>query len=304
LPPCGIAHHPKEVFFAQYDPSTIRKGVITVYGFSAALLAILIALAIYISWPIFGGIAALGLAYLVSDQIGMWRTRKISGLYADDLHVALITNTSFWTDRKVFDRTAVLESVISTRFSVVGTDGSTLFATSLISNADIDRFVAFLGCRVVRDTPVTSGDPIAVPPAPTPIGVLPLRIRRAAGLMQSVAGLLVGLSIINIPLLLRRVPEERRLFAIELLAALGIYGAALFWLGFRLAKGRPRSRETALIGGAGLTGFFVVAMAVINDQWQVAAIFCAVAIGLYALIYYWLREPVVTPTSAPPPPVR
>lgn len=304
LPPCGVAHYPKEVLYLPWDRSLYRKGVISALVVALPIVAVLILLAILVSAPIFGTLAALGVGYLALDMFGDWRARKVSGVFADDLHVGKISSANGRIVRKVFDRKAVLECVSGTRFSVVGVDGSTLFWATLLTDTEIDQFVQFVGCRLVNDKPAQQPDSIAVAAIPTPIGVLPLRVRRAAGVMQSAAGLVIGLSIINIPLLLPRIPAERRLFSVELLASLLLYGAIYFLLGWRLAKGRPWSREASLIGGAGATGFLVVSMLLIGLTFQELAVFAGMALGLYALIFYWLREPMIRPTSPPPPPLQ
>src|SRR4029077_6712326 len=100
LPPCGINHHPKEVFFAHWDPKAERTGVIVASVIAAVVLAVLVLLAVNVSVPIFGGIAVLGVALFGVQLVGAWREWRVGGVFADDLHVGKITSSS-WTGRLV-----------------------------------------------------------------------------------------------------------------------------------------------------------------------------------------------------------
>jgi hypothetical protein len=292
LPPCGIAHHPKEVFFAHWDPKVERTGAIILFVITVIALAVLGALMYYVSVPIFGGIAVLGLAWLGLNLFGEWRERRAGGVFADDLHVGKLTTSNGRWVRKVYDRSSVLECNIKVgpTLTVVGVDGSTLFWTGALSAADVDRFVAFVGCKVTREAAPAQPDPIASAPIRTPLGVLPLRVRRAAGLMQAVGGLMVGLSLINIPRFVG-LPADRRLQGLELLTSFALYGAAMVWFGLQLARGRPRSRDAALVGGAIATVLLPVVSFVIYTNPALSAVLAALVLPVYGLVFYWLREP-------------
>lgn len=294
LPPCGIAHQPKEVFLAHPDPRLERLGLRILVVLIGVIIVVSGFLAIKVSALIFGPIGVMVAGYLALQAVTDWRTRNVSGVFADDLHVGkLSTSYSGRLVRKVFDRSAVLQCNVSSTnsLSVVGVDGSTLFTSSVLAPADVDRFLAFVGARVVRESPAQP-DSIAVAPIKTPMGVLPLRIRRAAGLMQAVGGICAGLAVVNALLLGLRGPADRRVFLFELLAMLAIYGACLIWLGLRLGQGRPRSRETALIGSGAVTALAIAAQIAIGMPLQGVAIFAVLFIGIYALLFMWLREPV------------
>ncbi len=292
LPPCGIAHHPKELFFAHWDPKAERTGLIIASVVAVILLAGLGLFAYYVSVPIFGGIAALGLIWFGLNLFGEWRERRAGGVVADDLHVGKLTTSNGRWVRKVYDRSSVLECNISVgpTLTVVGVDGSTLFWTSAITAADMDRFVAFVGCKVNRETPPAQPDPIAAAPIRTRLGVLPLRVRRAAGLMQAAGGLMVGISLINIPRM-AGLSGQLRTQGLELLASFAIYGVVMVALGLALARGIAHSREAALAGGGVAAIFLPVASFVIYSNPVVSGIFAALTVTAYGLVFYWLREP-------------
>ena len=292
LPPCGIAHHPKDVLFVHWDPKAERTGTIIAFVIAVIVLAVLGALMYYVSVPIFGSIAALGLAWFGLNLFGEWRERRAGGVFADDLHVGKLTTSNGRWVRKVYDRSSVLECNIKVgpSLTVVGVDGSTLFWTGALSSADIDRFVAFLGCKVVREAPPVQPDPFAAPPVRTPLGVLPLRIRRAAGLMQAAGGLMLGLGVINVPRFLG-MSAGLRTQGLELLASFLIYGAVMTGLGLLLARGLPHSREAALVGGGVAAIFLPLASFVIYANPVVSAVFAALTVTAYGLVFYWLREP-------------
>ncbi len=299
LPPCGINHHPNEVFFAHWDPKTERTGIVIGSVIAVAVLAVLVLLAISISVQIFGGIAALGIAWFGIQLLGAWREWHLGGVFADDLHVGKITSSSFTGRlvRKVYDRTSVLQcNVDAGTLTVVGVDGSTLFWTAALAPKDIDRFTAFVGRRTVVEEPPVQQDAIAAPPVATPLGVLPLLVRRAAGMMQTVGGLMLGLGVINLVRLPGLSPAIR-MHLLELLVSMALYGGAMVWLGLRLARGRPHSREAALIGGGAATVFLlVVEFVTYTDPYTLPlfAILDVVALTVYGLVFYWLRNPAIT----------
>jgi hypothetical protein len=154
----------------------------------------------------------------------------------------------------------------------------------------MDRFVAFIGCKVNRETPPAQPDPIAAAPIRTRLGVLPLRARRAAGLMQAAGGLMVGLSLINIPRM-AGLSGQLRIQGLELLASFAIYGVVMVALGLALARGIALSREAALVGGGVAAIFLPVASFVIYANPVVSAVFAALTVTAYVLVFYWLREP-------------
>jgi hypothetical protein len=192
----------------------------------------------------------------------------------------------------VYDRSSVLECNIAVgpTLTVVGVDGSTLFWTGAITAADMDRFVAFIGCKVNRETAPAQPDPIAAAPIRTRLGVLPLRVRRAAGLMQAAGGLMVGLGLINIPRM-AGLSGQLRVQGLELLASFAIYGVVMVALGLALARGIAHSREAAVVGGGVVAIFLPVASFVIYANPVVSAVFAALTVTAYGLVFYWLREP-------------
>ena len=263
---------------------------------SAVVLAVLVLAMVYISVPVFGGIAALGLAWFGFSALGTWREWNVGGVFADDLHVGKITSST-WVGRlvrKVYERTSVLQcNVDGLLLTVVGVDGSTLFWTGALAPKDIDRFVAFVGRPTVIEEPPVQAEAIASAPVETPVGVLALRVRRAAGWMQTVGGLMLGLGVINLGRLPRLSPDVR-VHLLELLAAMGLYGGTMAWLGWRLARGRPNSREAALIGGGVATAFLLVAEFVFYSgaaDLPLYAILDVLALGTYGLVFYWVRDP-------------
>lgn len=290
VPPCGFMHQPKELFFAHEDPRTVRSAIVIVTVIAALLLAGLIAAAIYVSLPIFGAVAALLLVFYSIQLLGQLREIRFGGLFADDLHVGKVTTNLLGRfERKVYERSSVLEVVISgPKISVVGKDGSTLFWTTLISTADMQRYGEFLGCRIVRDAPAADADSIATPPVQTPMGVLPLPVRRAAGIMQAIGGLLAGLSVLNL-VRIANLPADRRTVVLAALISLAAYGAILAGIGFVLARGWVHSRELAIFGGGAATAAFVVSWFVIIGNPLVAGIVGVLVVGVYGLAVYWLR---------------
>ena len=289
LPPCGVMHQPKEQFFAHVDPKAERQGVAILLVLAVIVLAVLLPLAFLVSAPIFGGIAVLGLAWLALELYGESREHRIGGIYADDLHVAKITTMFGRVVRKVFPRSAVLEVSIGTRINIVGTNGSTLFYSGMISGEDMERYAAFLGCRVVRDTPPAQPDSIATPPVRTSMGVLPLRVRRAAGIMQTIGALLVVLGVVNV-IRLSSTPADRRAIAIGLLASLVVYGLILYGLGLMLARGLPRARELTLAIGGATTAAFLVSTALFTGTLVFSAIFAVLLLSIYGVTVYLLRD--------------
>src|SRR6266851_85279 len=149
LPPCGIDHHPKEVFYAHWDPKTERTGITIASVIAVVVLGVLVVLAVNVSVPIFGAIAALGLAWFGIQLVGARREWSVGGVFADDLHVGQIT-TSSWTARlvrKVYERKSVLECNVDDNgmLTVVGVDGSTLFWTGALARKDVKGFVTVVG---------------------------------------------------------------------------------------------------------------------------------------------------------------
>src|SRR5260370_660416 len=142
-------------------------GLLVASVISAVVVGFLVLLALNISVPIFGAIAALGLAWYGIQTIGLWREWRAGGVFADELHVGKITTTSVTGRlvRKVYERTSVLQcNVHGTLLTVVGVDGSTLFRTGLLAPRDIDAFAAFVGRRTVVEEQPVQPDPIAAPP--------------------------------------------------------------------------------------------------------------------------------------------
>jgi hypothetical protein len=298
LPPCGIDHHPKEVFFAHWDPHTERTGVIVLSVIALVVLSALVLLAVYISIPIFGGIATLGVAWFGLQLGSARREWHVGGVFADDLHVGKITTTSLTGRfvRKVYERTQVLQCNVDAgtgKLTVVGVDGSTLFWTAALARPDIDRFVAFVGRREVIEEAPAQPDAIAAPPVVTPLGVLPLKVRRAAGAMQIAGGGMLGLGVINLARVVG-LSADLRIHLLEVLGSMILYGAAMAGLGLQLARGRPHSRQAAVIGGGIATVFLFVAELVSYagpTDLYLFAILDALALVIYGLVFYWLREP-------------
>jgi hypothetical protein len=295
LPPCGIDHHPKETFFAHWDPKTYRTGIVIGGVIAAVVLTVLVLLAINISVPIFGGIGVLGVAWFGLQLVGAWREWHVGGVFADDLHVGKITTTSLTGRfvRKVFDRKSVLQcNVDAQKLTVVGVDGSTLFWTSLLAPRDIDRFVAFVGSRAVIEEPPVQPDPIAAPAVVTPLGVLPLRVRRAAGVMQTVGGLMLVLGVINL-VRLPGLSASLRIHVLELLGSMALYGGAMLWLGWRLARGRLNNMAALIGGGIATTLLFVLEVVFYTGPTDLYlfAILDVLAVGAYWQVFYWLRKP-------------
>jgi pheromone shutdown protein TraB len=175
----------------------------------------------------------------------------------------------------------------------VGVDGTTLFWTAALPRADIDRFVAFVGRREVIEERPAQPDAIAAAPVMTPLGVLPLRVRRAAGAMQIVGGGMLGLGVINLARVVG-LSADLRIHLLEVLGSMILYGAAMTGLGLRLARGRPHSREAAVIGGGIATVFlFVAEVAFYTGPYDLYlfGILGALALGIYGLVFYWLRKP-------------
>jgi hypothetical protein len=293
LPPCGIQHQPKEQFFAHEDPATVRRGLLIVSAVAAVILGGLILLAIFVSAPIFGGVTAIGLAWYVLQLFGQRREMSLGGVYADDLHVAKI-DTGFVAEfrRAVYGRSDVREvRMDSLSMTLVGVDGSNLFMSGAVSRADRDRFATFLGVPVTRDSPAAQPDALATPPVRTAAGVLPLRIRRAAGLFQAIGGLMLVLALLNIPLRLPTQPVAQRGLLLGVLGALAVYGAALLAVGLVLARGVNHARQIALVGAGAATVAMPLAIFVATANAVGAAFFALIAIAIYALAFYWLRKP-------------
>jgi hypothetical protein len=297
LPPCGIDHHPKEVFFAHWDPKTMRTGVIVLCVIAAVVLSVLGLLAVNVSVPVFGAIAALGVAWLGLQLVSARREWHVGGVFADDLHVGKITTTSLTGRlvRKVYDRASVLQCNVEAgtgKLTVVGVDGSTLFWTGALARADIDRFVAFVGRREVIEEAPKDPDPIAAPPVVTPLGILPLRVRRAAGVMQTFGGLMLALGVINL-FRLAGLSAELRTHALELLVSVALYGGALLWFGRQLARGRLSNTAALIGGGIANAVLFVLEIAFYTGPTDLYLFVTLdlIALGFYVQVFYWLRKP-------------
>ena len=294
LPPCGIQHQPKEQFFAHFDSKKELSGAAILAVIVAIPTAVFVSLAIAFSTIWWAGPAALGVLFYAEQMVELWRGNRDGGIYADDLHVAKIETSFLWyLTRKTYDRKSILEvRLASGVLTVVGVDGSTLFSTGLISDADQRRFADFVGGHVVEESPPSQADALAVPPTRTPEGVLPLSYRRAAGLLQAIGGLLLGLGVVNAAVRLPSTPTDRRIFTLELLAALVVYGAIYLVAGLMLARGRPASRELALYGGGTATAGVLVGLWLATTNPAAVAIFAVLFIPIYALVAYWLRQPL------------
>ena len=103
---------------------------------------------------------------------------------------------------------------------------------------------------------------------------------------------MLGLGLLNIPLRLPTQPVAERGLLLGVLVAVAVYGFVLLALGLLLARGRAHAREIALVG-AGVAGVAMpVAIFVATENPVATGIFAAIAIGIYALAFYWLREPL------------
>ena len=117
--------------------------------------------------------------------------------------------------------------------------------------------------------------------------------RPAAGLTQTVGGLMLGPSVINLVRLPGLSPDIRTNL-LGLLGTMGLYGGAMVGLGLRLARGRSNSREAALIGGGIATVCLFVAEFVVYAGPTDLALFAILDIGaltVYGLVFNWLRKP-------------
>lgn len=294
LPPCGIQHQPKEQFFAHYDRKKELSGVAILAVIVAIPVALFVFLAVAFSTIWWAAPAALGVLFFAEQLVELWRTGRDGGIYADDLHVAKIETSFLWFLRpKTYDRKSILEIRIAAGvLTVVGVDGSTLFYTGLISATDQQRFADFVGGRVVQEVPPPHADPLAVPPTKTPEGVLPLSYRRAAGLLLAIGGLLLGLGVVNAAIRIPSTPADRRALIVEVLVLLIVYGALYLGAGLLLARGLPGSREIAQYGGAAATVAVLVALWLFSGSLAAMAIFTVLFVPIYALVAYWLREPL------------
>lgn len=294
LPPCGIQHQPKEQFFAHLDLKRELNGAAILAVIVAIPVALFVWIAILASNIWWAAPAALGVLFLGEQMVELWRCNRDGGIYADDLHVAKIETSFLWfLKRKVYDRKSVLEVRLAGGvLTVVGVDGSTLFYSGLISDADEKRFADFVGGRVVEEKKAPVPDALAVPPVKTPEGVLPLSYRRAAGLLQAIGGLLFFLGIVNLVIRVPSAPADRRVFTLELVLAITVYGALLMAAGFWLARGMPASRELALYATGLATVAVLVSVWMITGSLAASAGFGALFVPIFALVAYWLRQPL------------
>ncbi|HET7467923.1 MAG TPA: hypothetical protein VFL29_14790 [Candidatus Dormibacteraeota bacterium] len=293
LPPCGVHHQPKEQFFAHYDRKEEMSGAAILAVIVAIPVAIFIGLAFAFSSIWWAIAAVVGVLFYGEQLIELWAGSRNGGIYADDLHVAKIEANFFWHMRRtVYDRKSILEIRLSNAaMTAVGVDGSTLFLSSLISKADRRRFADFVGGRVVEDAP-PQADALAVPPTRTPEGVLPLSYRRAAGLLQAIGGLLLGLGVVNAAVRIPSTPADRRTLIVELLVLLIVYGALYLGAGLLLARGLPASREMALYGGGAATVGVLVALWLVSGNLGAVAFFAVLFVPIFLLVAYWLRQPL------------
>jgi hypothetical protein len=68
----------------------------------------------------------------------------------------------------------------------------------------------------------------------------------------------------------------------------------MVWLGLRLARGRPNSRQAALIGGGIATVFLLVAGFFFYTDPNILALYAILDLGaltVYGLVFNWLRNP-------------
>lgn len=294
LPPCGIQHQPKEQFFAHFDRKQELNGV----AIMAVIVAIPVAIFLWIAFA-FSSIwwaipAALGVLFFAEQLVELWAGNRHGGIYADDLHVAKIEANFFWhMRRQVYDRKSIFEVRLANGvLTVVGIDGSTLFFTSLVSEVDQQRFADFVGGRVVKESPAPVPDALAVPPTKTPEGVLPLSYRRAAGLLQAIGGLLFVLGIVNLAIRVPAAPPDKRALILGIVLSIAVYGVLYVAAGFWLARGMPVSRELALYGTGAATAGVLVALWLVTANPAAIAIFGVLFVPIYALVAYWLREPL------------
>ena len=294
LPPCGIQHWPKEQFFAHLDPKQELNGAVVVGVIVAVPVGVFVYLAIAFSTIWWAGPAALGILFYAEQMVELWRGNRDGGIYADDLHVTKIETIFLWfMRRKTYDRKSILEVRLANgTMTIVGVDGSTLFSTALVSEADQQRFADFVGGLVVNEIPPPQPDVLAVPPTPTPAGVLPLPYRRAAGLLQVVGGLLLGLGAVNAAIRLPSSPADKRMLILILAGVLMVYGAFCFGAGLMLARGLTGSRELALHGGGIATAGALVALWLFTGNPAAVAIFAVAFVPVCALVVYWLRQPL------------
>jgi len=111
--------------------------------------------------------------------------------------------------------------------------------------------------------------------------------------MQSIGGLMLGLGVLNL-VRLAGLSAGLRVHLLELLVSMALYGGAMAWLGWRLARGRPNSPQAALIGGGVATLFLVGAEVVFYTgpyDLLLFAILDVLSLGMYGLVFYWLRKP-------------
>ena len=294
LPPCGIQHQPKEQFFAHLDLKKELNGAAILAVIVAIPVAFFVWIAILVSNIWWAAPAALGVLFLAEQMVELWRCNRDGGIYADDLHVAKIETSFLWfLKRKVYDRKSVLEVRLAGGvLTVVGVDGSTLFYSGLISDADQKRFADFVGGRVVEETKAPVPDALAVPPVKTPEGVLPLSYRRAAGLLQAIGGLCFVLGLVNLAIRVPAAPPDKRALTLGLVLAIAAYGALYLAAGIWLARGMPASRELALYGTGAATAAVLVAIWLVSGSLAGIAIFGVLFVPIYALVAYWLREPL------------
>lgn len=293
LPPCGVDHESREQFFARDDPGLEMLGVLVLTVIAAIVLGAVGLLAYATSFPILWGVVVIGTAFYLLQLVGQWRENLSGGLFADELHVGVIaSDTLARLRRTVCDRSKIGQiQITQSRLTVVAGDGSKLFASSVVSTADMDRFAAFVGGRVIREGPSPARG-IAVPAVETPMGVLPLPARRAAGLLLAIGPLLLFIGLINVLIRLPFLKAGQLVMGVELLVGLAVYGALYTWFGFRLARGRRGSRELALIGAGVATVAMLLDILVATGFLPGVAVFAILFVPIYGVIAYWLREPL------------